>query len=82
MSTRLGVGYGKHLPFGVQEFVSADAAHEVMEAEGGGVRLPGGRYLTLEYSLQAPGAAAAGTGAAGHAMDWVCDRCRVTNFAR
>jgi len=59
-----------------------EAARAVMEAEGGGVRLQEGRRLSLEYSQQPFGGGGGGGGAAAHSRDWVCSRCRGTNFAR
>ena len=63
----------------VQEFESIDAAEDVLNsAAHNPARLPTGEALHLEYSNQLP--AAQGTSSA--ALDWKCDMCRATNFAR
>ena len=73
----------------LQEFDSSEAAAAVMEAEhADGFQMDGCR-LRLEFSAsQRPGGGYGGGGGGGGfsnaaaVMDWVCDRCSTTNFAR
>ena len=63
----------------MQELESADAAEDVMEMfEVSQPQLPTGEVLRLTYSHQPPSGQSLGT----VNLDWVCNMCKATNFAR
>ena len=63
----------------MQELESVDAAEDVMEMfEVSPPQLPTGEVLQLTYSHQLPSGQTQGT----VNLDWVCNMCKATNFAR
>lgn len=63
----------------MQEFESIEAAEAVMaSANHSALKLPTGEALRLDYSYQNP----ATHGTTSAPLDWKCNMCKATNFAR